>query len=204
MHWQPIPVVLAGKSHGRRSLVGCRLWGCTESDMTEATQQQHVINTREQFGVHSKIKRKIKKFLTHSLPLHCITSPIINTAHINRPHLRGTFVTLTHHQQPKSIVYIMYTLGGLHSELRQIYNGMYPQLQYDTEHSQCHKTPLCSACSSLSPNSWQPAIFLLSLQLSLFQNVIQMESFSMQPFQIGYFVLVIYIYTYVNPSIFFL
>ena len=25
---------------GRGSLVGCRLWGCTESDMTEATKQQ--------------------------------------------------------------------------------------------------------------------------------------------------------------------
>ena len=32
--------VLAWKSQGRGSLVGCRLWGCTESDMTEATQQQ--------------------------------------------------------------------------------------------------------------------------------------------------------------------
>ena len=36
-HVQPTPVLLPGKSHGRRSLVGCRLWGCTESDMTEAT-----------------------------------------------------------------------------------------------------------------------------------------------------------------------
>ena len=24
------------KSHGWSSLVGCRLWGCTETDMTEA------------------------------------------------------------------------------------------------------------------------------------------------------------------------
>ena len=29
--------VLAWKSLGRRSLVGCRLWGRTESDTTEAT-----------------------------------------------------------------------------------------------------------------------------------------------------------------------
>ena len=36
----PTPVLLPGKSHGRRSLVGCCLWGCTESDTTEATQQQ--------------------------------------------------------------------------------------------------------------------------------------------------------------------
>ena len=35
--WQPIPVFLPGKSQGWRSLVGCRLWGCTESDTIEAT-----------------------------------------------------------------------------------------------------------------------------------------------------------------------
>ena len=33
--WQPTPVLLPGKSHGRRSLVGCSPWGRTESDMTE-------------------------------------------------------------------------------------------------------------------------------------------------------------------------
>ena len=37
--WQPTPVFLPGESHGRRSLVGCSPWGCTESDTTEATQQ---------------------------------------------------------------------------------------------------------------------------------------------------------------------
>jgi len=35
--WQPTPVFLPGESQGQRSLVGCRLWGHTESDMTEAT-----------------------------------------------------------------------------------------------------------------------------------------------------------------------
>ena len=38
--WQPTPVFLPGESQGQRSLVGCRLWGCTESDPTEMTQQQ--------------------------------------------------------------------------------------------------------------------------------------------------------------------
>ena len=33
--WQPPPVFLPGKSQGQRSLVGCTLWGCMESDMTE-------------------------------------------------------------------------------------------------------------------------------------------------------------------------
>ena len=33
--WQPTPVLLPGKSHGRRSLVGCSPWGHEESDTTE-------------------------------------------------------------------------------------------------------------------------------------------------------------------------
>ena len=33
-------VFLPGKSYGQRSMVGCRLWGCTELDTTEPTQQQ--------------------------------------------------------------------------------------------------------------------------------------------------------------------
>ena len=38
--WQPTPVFLPGESQGQGSLVGCRLWGRTESDTTEATKQQ--------------------------------------------------------------------------------------------------------------------------------------------------------------------
>ena len=37
--WHPTPVFLPGESQGRGSLAGCRLWGHTELDMTEATQQ---------------------------------------------------------------------------------------------------------------------------------------------------------------------
>ena len=33
----PTPVFLPGESQGQRSLVGCRLWGRTESDTTEET-----------------------------------------------------------------------------------------------------------------------------------------------------------------------
>ena len=35
--WQPTPVFLPGESQGWESLAGCRLWGRTESDTTEAT-----------------------------------------------------------------------------------------------------------------------------------------------------------------------
>src|SRR5574337_664935 len=34
-NWQPTPEFLPGESQGRGSLVGCRLWGHTESDKTE-------------------------------------------------------------------------------------------------------------------------------------------------------------------------
>ena len=33
--WKPTPVLLPGKSHGQRSLVGCSPWGRWKSDMTE-------------------------------------------------------------------------------------------------------------------------------------------------------------------------
>ena len=35
--WQPNPMFLTGESQGQRSLVGCHLWGRTESGMTEVT-----------------------------------------------------------------------------------------------------------------------------------------------------------------------
>ena len=33
--WQPTPVLLPGKSHGWKSLVGYSPWGCKELDTTE-------------------------------------------------------------------------------------------------------------------------------------------------------------------------
>ena len=47
--WQPTPVFLPGESQGRGRLVGCRLWGRTESDTTDATrrrQQQQQVTGR--------------------------------------------------------------------------------------------------------------------------------------------------------------
>ena len=35
--WHPTPVLLPGKSHGQRSLVGCSPWSRTELDTTEVT-----------------------------------------------------------------------------------------------------------------------------------------------------------------------
>jgi len=53
--WQPTPVFLPGESQGRGSLVGCHLWGRTELDTTEATQQQ------EQHAYYQKNNFTIKE-----------------------------------------------------------------------------------------------------------------------------------------------
>ena len=52
-------LLLSGKSHGRRSLVGCRLWGRTELDMTEATQQQQQQTPTRQ-GTSRNCNRQLK------------------------------------------------------------------------------------------------------------------------------------------------
>ena len=52
--WQSTSVFLPGESQGRGSLVGCRLWGRTESDTTEATQQQQLSsNLIVQFSMYN-------------------------------------------------------------------------------------------------------------------------------------------------------
>ena len=59
--WQPTPVFLPGESQGLGSLVGCSLWGCTESETTEATwqqqQQQQTDHHSESYWHPSRITR---------------------------------------------------------------------------------------------------------------------------------------------------
>ena len=51
--WQPTPVFLPGESQGQESLVGCRLWGCTELDTTKAMQQlQQAMNKLGNSYIH--------------------------------------------------------------------------------------------------------------------------------------------------------
>ena len=50
--WHPTPVLLPGKSHGRRSLVGCSPWGCEESDSTE---QLHFHALEKEMATHSSV-----------------------------------------------------------------------------------------------------------------------------------------------------
>ena len=46
---------LPGESQGRGSLVGFHLWGCTESDMTDATWQQQQQQTQ---NITTEVKRR--------------------------------------------------------------------------------------------------------------------------------------------------
>ena len=58
--WQPTPVFLPGESQGQGSLVGGRLWGHTELDTTEATQQQQPLLSE---GNHEKNSELEQAFL---------------------------------------------------------------------------------------------------------------------------------------------
>ena len=59
--WQPTPVFLPGESQGQGSLVGCRVWGHTELDTTEATQQQ-----QHTFILHSLQEKQKKELLLYN------------------------------------------------------------------------------------------------------------------------------------------
>ena len=50
-------VFVAGESQGRGRLVGCHLWGHTESDTTEVTQQQQypIVYMCHIFFIHSSV-----------------------------------------------------------------------------------------------------------------------------------------------------
>ena len=52
--WHPTPVLLPGKSHGQRSLVGCSPWGRFESGTTERLHF-HFYALGKEMATHSSI-----------------------------------------------------------------------------------------------------------------------------------------------------
>ena len=52
---QPTPVLLPGKSHGRRSLEGCSPWGRTESGTTDFTFTFHFHALEREMATHSSV-----------------------------------------------------------------------------------------------------------------------------------------------------
>ena len=61
--WQSTPVLLPGKSHGQRSLVGYSLWGLKESDTTE---QLHFMAGRSCEQDYKRGSWRIKEVSDHS------------------------------------------------------------------------------------------------------------------------------------------
>ena len=54
--WQPTPVLLPGKSHGQRSLLGYSTWGCKESDMTKRPRFTHfILSLEKELATHSSV-----------------------------------------------------------------------------------------------------------------------------------------------------
>ena len=55
--WHSTPVLLPGKSHGQRSLVGCSPWGCYESDTTEQLNNFtfHFHALEKEMATHSSV-----------------------------------------------------------------------------------------------------------------------------------------------------
>ena len=54
--WQPTPVLLLGKCHGQRSMVGYSPWGLKESDMTER------LHSLTHSLTHLMLKLKLQSF----------------------------------------------------------------------------------------------------------------------------------------------
>ena len=52
--WHPTPVLLTGKSHGQRSLVGCSPWGREDLDMTEWLHF-HFCALEKEMATHSSV-----------------------------------------------------------------------------------------------------------------------------------------------------
>ena len=79
--WQPTPVLLPGKSHGQRTLVGYSLWGGKESDMTE---RLHFINEEV-----NKVKEESEKV---GLKLNIQKTKIMASSPITSWQINGKIV----------------------------------------------------------------------------------------------------------------
>ena len=55
--WHPTPVLLPGKSHGRRSLVGCGPWGLEKSQtrLSDFTFTFHFHALEKEMATHSSV-----------------------------------------------------------------------------------------------------------------------------------------------------
>ena len=67
--WQLTPACLPAESQGQGSLVGCHLWGRTELDTTEVTQQQQNSTASEKKKSKPKRAKGIKRQFTKDMQM---------------------------------------------------------------------------------------------------------------------------------------
>ena len=88
--WHPTPVLLPGKSHGWRSLVGCSPWGREESDMTERLHF-HFHALEKEMATHSSVlawrilgmgERRLKRLSSSSSSIPLYTPTHTHISHI--------------------------------------------------------------------------------------------------------------------------
>ena len=84
--WQPTPVSLPGESQGWGSLVGCCLWGGTESDTTEATKSERAALRTQ--GLGSSSARRGSSWVT-KVPRALCSFRVFQPQIINRVLLCG-------------------------------------------------------------------------------------------------------------------
>ena len=90
--WQPTPILLPGKFHGQRSLVGYSLWDCKELDMTECTHTH--IHTHTHLSMYLFIylySKSVESFvyLSYLFYENSGECPSLATAIVRRvPHLK--------------------------------------------------------------------------------------------------------------------
>ena len=88
--WQPTPLFLPGESQGWGSMVGCRLWGHTESDTTEETWQWlmwmvNKKNKRDFFLLYVLVKQHLVTQLCLTLCDFMVLSPPGSSVHGDSP-----------------------------------------------------------------------------------------------------------------------
>ena len=91
--WQPTPIFLPGESQGQRSLLGCHLWGRTESDTTAAA------------GLSRYLSNKL-------MELHnCLLALAVNTSRLGngKPYFSFLSIFMTALESQSRLSLIMYS-----------------------------------------------------------------------------------------------
>ena len=128
--WQPTPVFLPGESQGWGRLVGCRLWGCTESDMTDRLHFHF-----HSHNLHFKITELARRFNPETVLRQdtLLYSPCKDQTYSHNLHFKVTNLArrfnpwTVAHQAPLSMGFTRQEYGwGCHFLLQGIFSTQGP------------------------------------------------------------------------------